>query len=267
MIDLNNDSQVNNNPTENNNIDTNTNNNNEWLPEEYREDKTFSKFEDVSSLAKSYKELQGLIGKKGGAIPTDESSDDDWNNFYKSLGVPESAEEYKFSTDEELKLPDYFSDDTMTKLYQTAFKEANLTPKQAQTLWNIRNKWIADEITADQAKVAAAENELKKDWGDNFESELNKAKQAFHTLFPDIDPKNYPLANNLDFIRVMNKVHGLIADDKLIRTNKQPDNKAAIQSRIDEILANPDYKNAMSPNQGNLITEMIELQEKLVNMG
>ena len=270
MIDLNDNQTGNNKPTENNNIDTNNindnNSNNDWLPEEYREDKSFSKFEDVGSLAKSYKELQSLIGKKGGALPTEESTPEEWQNFYKLIGVPESAEEYKFETDGELKLPDYFSDESMTKLYQTAFKEANLTPKQAQKLWDIRNKWIADEITANQAKTTAAENELKKEWGDNFDSELNKAKQAFYTILPNVDPKNFSLSNNLDFIRVMNKVHSLIADDKIVTTNKTTDNKAAIQARIDEILANPDYTNGMSQNNQSLIDEMVALQEKLLKM-
>ena len=240
------------------------NTDNEWLPEEYRTDKSFAKFKDINGLAKSYKEMQSMLGKKGSAIPTAESSAEDWGKFYKQLGVPEKAEDYKFETDKELNIPENLIDENMTKIYRDVFKEANLTPQQAQVIWNARNKWVADEIANQQAEynknVEAVTNQLKKDWGDNFNSELNKSLQSFRYLYPDTDPKDFPLVNNLDFVRTLNKIHSLIGDDKIIQSKNTPNSLQSIESEIAQILANPDYKNGMSPNQPHLLERMIELQ-------
>ena len=238
--------------------------NNEWLPEEYRADKSFAKFKDINGLAKSYKEMQSMLGKKGSAIPTAESSAEEWGNFYKQLGVPESAADYKFETDAELKLPESLSDASMQKIYQDVFKEANLTPQQAQIIWNARNKYLADEIANQQAEynknVENVTNQLKKDWGDKFDAELNKALQSFRYLYPDTEPKDFPLVNNLDFVRTLNKIHSLIGDDKIIQTKTPGNSLAAVEAEINDILNNADYHNGMSPNQHHLMERMLELQ-------
>lgn len=244
--------------------------NNEWLPEEYRADKSFAKFKDINALAKSYKEMQSLIGKKTAGIPTEESSAEEWSSFYKQLGVPESADDYKFETDAELKLPETLADETMQKQYRDIFKEANLTPQQAQILWNARNKYLAEEFATAQANydksVENVTNQLKKDWGDKFNSELNKSLQAFRYLYPDTDPADFPLVNNIDFVRTLNKIHSLIGDDKII-TSKTPGNTlAAVESEIAEILNNADYQNPMSLNHNSLMDRMLELQAQKLKM-
>jgi hypothetical protein len=240
--------------------------NNEWLPEEYRSDKSFEKFKDISGLAKSYKEMQSMLGKKGSAIPTAESSPEEWQNFYKSLGVPEEATGYTLDVDAELKLPETLYDDNMKKIYQDVFKEANLTPAQAKVIWDARNKYLVDEIANQQTEynkmVENVTNQLKKDWGDKFNSELNKSLQSFRYLFPDTDPKDHPLVNNIDFLRTLNKIHSLIGDDKIIETKQTPNSAQAIDSEINEILNNPDYSNAMAVNHNNLVDRMVELQQK-----
>ena len=243
---------------------------NEWLPEEFRADKSFAKFKDINGLAKSYKEMQSMLGKKGSAIPTAESSAEEWGNFYKQMGVPETAEEYKFETDEALKLPESLCDNDMQKLYKDIFKEANLTPQQAQSLWNARNKYFADEIASQQAEynknVENVTNQLKKDWGDNFNAELNKAFQSFRYLYPDTDPKDFPLVNNLDFVRTLNKMHSLIGDDKIIQTKNPGNSLASVESEITQILNNPDYHNPMSLNHNSLMERMLELQGQKIKL-
>lgn len=71
----------------------------EALPADLKSEKTFEKFNDVPSLAKSYLEAQKAISKKGVIIPSDKATPEEWNNYYRSLGRPDTPEGYTLNNE------------------------------------------------------------------------------------------------------------------------------------------------------------------------
>ena len=62
------------------------------LSEDLRNDPSLSSISDVGSLAKSFVHAQRMVGADKVAIPKDDASPDDWNEYYNRLGRPEKYE-------------------------------------------------------------------------------------------------------------------------------------------------------------------------------
>ena len=91
------------------------------LPEDIRDNPSFAKFNDVTSLASSYVNLQSHLGRDKIAKPV---TDSDWDDVYEFLGRPESA--YKYEIELPKGLPDeiasQFNDETLSSFKQEAHK-------------------------------------------------------------------------------------------------------------------------------------------------
>jgi hypothetical protein len=64
------------------------------ISEEFRKDPNIEKFTEIDALAKSYINATKMIGQDKLAIPTNNSTEEAWNEVYDKLGRPESAEKY-----------------------------------------------------------------------------------------------------------------------------------------------------------------------------
>lgn len=149
----------------------------EMLPPELKAEKTFEKFNDVPSLAKSYLEAQKAISKKGVILPTEKSTPEEWNNYYKSIGRPDAPDGYKLNNE------GVTVDENLHKFALSMFHEAGLTNKQADL---INSKW--NELQKNNAKqneqmIAKVTSDFKKEWGNNFDTNLKKADDAGHRVF------------------------------------------------------------------------------------
>ena len=103
------------------------------VPQEYQGKAYLEKIKDIPSLFKSFDHAQEMIGKQPVGVPGENASQDEWNNFYKALGRPDSANGYDIKLPE--KMPDGIeaSDELMSSFKEFAH-ELGLTPKQAQAL-------------------------------------------------------------------------------------------------------------------------------------
>lgn len=145
------------------------------LPEAERalaKTKGWAKPDDVF---KSYANLEKLVG--GDKIPAPKNPDDTegYERIYKALGKPEAPDGYK------LPIPDG-SDGEFAKTAAGMFHKAGLGAKQAEVLateWNALQTAQAAAIEKAHAVKAAQDlGELKTDWGDKYDANLEMGRRA-----------------------------------------------------------------------------------------
>lgn len=238
----------------------------EWLPEAYRNDPAFGKFKNLDDLCKSQKHLQTLIGKKTVARPDENSSEEEWAEWYRDNGVPDDPKDYDLAAVNDL--PQELFTDEMTKFYRDAFQKAHISGEAAKVLWQARNDYIKQEIAARESKLAAQREsglaKFRQEWGDKYAANMNKAAAAFGKFFPGENIEESPLCDDPVFIRGMLRAYDAIKDDTMPTAASAPIASAlsAVDDRISAIMNSPGYQNAQNPDHERLVAEMVELQRK-----
>lgn len=174
------------------------------LPEELRSNASLAKFKDAGSLAKSYTELEKSVGGRV-KVPGADAKPEEWGEFYNKVGRPETPDKYEY------KAPTLPEGVRWPAEAEAAFKpvahQLGLTSKQVQGLM----EFIGADATANhQARAqatAAAQGELKNEWGANYDKNLALTQRAFKEL---TDGGKDPIAEVL-------KETGLHADPRVLR--------------------------------------------------
>lgn len=204
-----------------------------WLqsiPEEQRGG--LEKFKDVTTLAKSYKNLESMLGKKG-VMPINENSTEvEIAEYRKAMGIPENPEGYQIDDVKE-KYGEYF-DENAAKQFTELAHTLNIPPAAAQKLMEFDAQRTNAALEAQQHSIQQAREEtistLKQEFGNNFDTEIRKTRNFVANVGGE-DMLNSDLANNADFIRFANKLANLSSEDKLVT----PDGNPQLQSVQDEI--------------------------------
>lgn len=177
------------------------------LPKELQEDATLKKFNDVQGLAKSYLNAQKLIGADKIPVPNQHATEEDWQNVYKKLGLPD-LEKYEVKFGDQATIDKKFVDD----FKQNAHK-LGILPKQAQGLatWfsemnaKAENDIIAERKTQNDKEIGT----LKQEWGNAFNDKLQYAQAALDK-YADPDVMEYlaktGLNNDVRLVKLLNKL-------------------------------------------------------------
>ena len=72
------------------------------ISEAYRNDPNIEKFTEIDALAKSYINATKMIGQDKLVIPTNNSTEEHWDEVYTKLGRPESADKYSLDAKSEV---------------------------------------------------------------------------------------------------------------------------------------------------------------------
>ena len=241
------------------------------ISEEYRKDPNIEKFTEIDALAKSYINATKMIGQDKVAVPTNNSTEEAWNEVYDKLGRPESAE--KYSLDAKSKIVSL--DDNAVKQFAETSHKLGLNNKQAQGLLEFYKTNM--ESTAQQAKIdtetaqAQAEQALRSEWGREFDT---KVKQAGSLAKANIKPEvldmtlsnGTRLGDHPEIIKGFAKIAGMMAEDKIVSTESESvQSNQNIQDEIDSIVndkASP-YWNKGHPNHDKQVQQVYTLREML----
>ena len=136
------------------------------VPEDYREEKTLSKYQTVGDLAKGHVHLSRMMGNSV-KIPGEDSTDEERNDFYTKLGRPETADKYEY---ERPDMPEGMAYDENS---ETAFKQLahdqGLSQKQVGSILDFYNKFALDSQIDNKLHMDEAyfkgEAALQKEWG------------------------------------------------------------------------------------------------------
>ena len=243
----------------------------ESISEQYRNDPNIEKFTEIDALAKSYINATKMIGQDKVVIPTNNSTEEAWNDVYDKLGRPESAE--KYSLDAKSKVVSL--DDNAVKQFAETSHKLGLNNKQAQGLLEFYKTNM--EGTAQQAKIdtetaqAQAEQALRSEWGREFDT---KVKQAGSLAKANIKPEvldmtlsnGTRLGDHPEIIKGFAKIAGMMAEDKIVSTESESvQSNQNIQDEIDSIVndkASP-YWNKGHPNHDKQVQQVYTLREML----
>lgn len=238
------------------------------LPEDIRNDSSLLPFSDVSSLAKSYVSTKAMVGKKGVLVPGEKATDEEWGQFFDSIGRP-APEKYEVQTPKDLQV----NEDFMKRFKGEAHKHG-LLPRQAQKLMD----WYLSEETASnlskaQAQKASQEEEvkaLKTEWGQGYDKQVSMARMAIKELggedFVQYLEKSGQ-ANSAPLAKFLANVGKLLGEDKLRgdgsgRMGQTPDE---IRDQISKVMGDPKhaYFDATHPGHANALKQMERLYQSL----
>lgn len=148
------------------------------LPDDLKSNTSLSKFETTEGLAKSYINLETMLGKDKVPVPKDGDTEG-WERYYKAGGRPEKPEEYGFAKPEKLPEGLDYAPDLDARIAQS-FHKAGLNKSQAAA---VRNELIAimaegHEAQSSQSQIALSDGEakLKAQWGRAYDQNMQIAK-------------------------------------------------------------------------------------------
>lgn len=143
------------------------------------------KFNSVSSLAKSYLNLERMLSKEKMPIPTDNDGDEVWEQAYKALGRPETPQGYQ--------APEGMDPDAKAAT-DAIFYEAGLSQRQASKLYAQIAKALEDNANNQQEQstqsieqaVQALEADFGPRGGQGYQQALDKAQVVAKHLGLDV---------------------------------------------------------------------------------
>lgn len=140
-------------------------------------------FQDVDTALKSHHNLEKFVG-----VPADEllrlpkdAGPEQQREVFQRLGMPDEPGGY------EIPIPDDLPhDEGFVNWSKEAFHKAGLTKSQAETLASQWNELVGGMATEQdqnyEAKVEAEDQNLRREWGNGYDRQINVAKTAAREL-------------------------------------------------------------------------------------
>lgn len=173
-----------------------TNQPSSWISEDLKNQSNLKDFSNPDDLAKSYLELQKMVGNSV-RIPSEDASEEAKQafldkikgvdgvlykndpDFYSRLGKPESPDQYRFTEKLDADLIETVPGitDELGHFQEIAHK-LNLTTEQAQGLVDMRLSTLKESQLRDAKAYEAGQAQLKEMWGADYENRLDAAKQV-----------------------------------------------------------------------------------------
>ena len=152
------------------------------LPDDLKQNTDIASYKTVGDFTKDALQWKGKVAELEGqvaeSIPKlpDDASDEDKATYYTALGRPKNASEYEFDQ-EDKNAPEW------TNQWKQTFHGLGLTKDQAKQLSGAFNKQITAMVeahnTAIKAEHTAAEQRLRTEMGDKYDTNVELAKRMY----------------------------------------------------------------------------------------
>ena len=239
------------------------------IPEEFKEDKSLSNFNNMEDLLKSYKHAQSLVGADKIPVPNKHATEEDWNEVFKRLGAPDKPEDYKYNIkDQEL-------DSNQVSEFNKTAHQLGLLPKQAEGLIKFYNEMNGSNAASQEEAAAQAqlqtETELKAEFGPQFNKRLDQAKKlAVNSLGSEFLENTYlkdgsRLGDNIKVIKAFSELADKLSEDEIIKGDGTEYMTAKdIEKEINELTQEGSaYWSKTHPNHNKAVQEVLKLREML----
>lgn len=199
----------------------------EVLPPEMRDAGFLKNIKDIPSLVKTLENAQKMIGADKIPVPGQHTTKEQWAEIYKKLGLPEKPEDYKVELDPELKDK---IDQGFFGEFQKAAHMAGVLPAQAKQLAEWFTRENEKQFQAQEAEIQKIVdkqiNDLKTEWGAAYEQNVGQAKSGMSEIMTPAEQeliRKSGLGRNPLFIKAMQRVGALVAEDKISTGNEGGD--------------------------------------------
>jgi hypothetical protein len=187
------------------------------IPAELVSNPNLTKYATVGDFVKGHINAVDLLGKKGVIIPDANSSDEIKVNFRKALGIPEKAEDYKFSPIEGFK-----ADENIQAQIKGMFLKHNVSAAAADGL---QQDYVKMVMGMEQARIKAqndallvSQTALKQKWGNKYDDNLALATRMVKQVGGDeIITKLGNLESTPEGLEFLVKVAGMLSEDAIGR--------------------------------------------------
>ena len=147
--------------------------------QEHHEWLASKQFDGIDTALKSYRSLEGIVGRQRLAVPKDADDADAYNAIYKTLGRPETADKYTLPKDSKISGDEW-------KTFAPVFHEAGLSQAQTERILTSYEKRAGELREAAETERANEETrqieKLTKEWGSNHDGNQDIAARAFRAL-------------------------------------------------------------------------------------
>jgi len=212
-----------------------------------------------------------MIGQDKVVIPTNNSTEEAWNEVYDKLGRPESAEKYSLDSKSEV----VNLDESAIKSFAEQSHKLGLNNKQAQGILEFYKNNM--EGTAQQEKIdmetahAQAEQQLRQEWGRDFDSKIKQAKALAQA---NIDLKflesqlkdGSKVGDHPEVIKGFAKMASMLQEDKIIATESENVNTTKdLETEISTIMNDKSHPYHVKghPDHDKSVQQMLTLREML----
>ena len=245
----------------------------EAISEDLRNDPNISKFTELEALAKSYVNATRMIGQDKVAVPNNNSTEDQWNEVYNKLGRPESPDKYKL----EVKSDVVPIDEGAIKSFAENAHQLGLNNKQAQGILEYYKNSMEGSAQQNQVDMetaqANAEQELRKEWGGNYEANIKKAgavaKANMDATILDMQLKDGTrLGDHPAIIKGFANIANLMSEDKLVSTESENVSQGIdYDAEISKIVNDRDgpYWNKAHPDHDKIVQKVFNLRTMMTN--
>lgn len=240
------------------------------LPEDLRQEPTIAKFTDAASLAKSYIQAQRMIGADKVALPGKSATPDEWRDVYRKLGAPDDPNAY------EVKIGENVLTDNEVGAFREAAFEAGLNPNQAERIAQFIDQSVTQAQSAREQQIEEVkyqgEQELRKEWGQAFDQQVQLAYKAATTFMGDTDildtvelADGRLLGDHPQIVRMFAKLAKEIGEDNLLgETTEMVMTPQEAQSRLGELTGqSTPYWDKFHPEHRQYVDEALRLREYL----
>ncbi len=251
------------------------------LPEDLRDHKSLQHYGTVGDLAKSHVHAQQMIGKDKIVMPGQSATDEEWREVYSKLGMPSTSSEYKFDKSAGLGEGMEVDENLLGWFTDTAHKVGLNNNQMAKLveLWN-ENTAELTNMSQDGARQAQEKSalELRKEWGNAFDDNLNLSKTVLNQFFTGQDSDEFldqqladgsRIGDNPNFIRMMSSIGSFIQErigedsiKGLQGTTARNPNE--LQDELDKLMdINGPYGNPKHPEHKSYVRKVEELFAEL----
>jgi hypothetical protein len=192
----------------------------EGFAPEIKDHPSVKRYKSVEELAKGHIELEKRIGLKGVLIPSDTSSDEVKNEFYKAIGRPDTADGYPDPVLDNLHEGVKSISATDMKAFKEKAFELGISAKAAQGIldWHLglSSQRLTDWDTEQKTSRDKAITALRSKWGNSYEQKSALAngllkKCGSEELFNSL--RDNPNPAMMEFLA---NVGGLLSEDVLL---------------------------------------------------
>ncbi len=241
------------------------------LPEDIREDASLKNFSDAGQLAKSYVHAQRMVGADKMAIPTKNFTEEDWQQTFSKLGVPDSPDKYNVK----YNLTEGQSDEPVKNFVANAHK-LGLLPQQVQGVLDYYTQLETGAVETAQKDLELQkinnEGELRKEFGLAYDDKVKSANNVFKNFFAE-DLANVQLqdgtsiGNHPGFIKALSKMSDNFSEDSINAGQETAGNltPSEAQKEVTKIMGDQSHPYWLKdhPGHATAVKEVADLQNMI----
>lgn len=219
-----------------------------------------------ADILSSYRNLEKFAGgsKNLLELPGADADEEALNNFYNKLGRPESPDKYGIQ-------PPEGADNDLVEWFKSAAHKTGLSDKQATSLFDAWNTMSGERLQAMESmqreESEKAITDLKKEWGQAYNQQIDAGKRAVAALGYDENSLNAleSKMGTADMLRLFATLGSKMGEDNFVSSERSGQSfgvtPAAAKQQIADLKMDKNFMDQYLKGNPDAISKMKRLME------